>query len=223
MQSWVPVRFACCAVVAVTLLAGCGGGGPSSLATSASTATSTQHMQITANSVNQGTISVGQSFALTPQVNGGNGGTLTFTVQNAASWMSFNTATGVLSGTPTAAEAGTYTNVEITVSDGKQTASTAPFTITVLEANSAAGTADVSWTAPTTNSNGSALTNLAGYIIYYGTSASALTQQVQVSNPGITNYVVPGLTNGTWYFAVAAFSSAGTASGLSNIASKTIS
>lgn len=222
MRCWVPVRFACCAVAAATLLAGCGGGGASSLSTGAATVASNKRMQITANTSNQGSVSVGQSFTLTPQVSGG-GGKLTFTVQNAASWMSFNTGTGVLSGTPSAADAGTYANLVITVSDGRQTASTAPFTITVLEAASATGTADVSWTPPTTNSDGSTLTNLAGYIIYYGSSASMLTQRAQVANPGISNYVVTGLNSGTWYFAVAAYNTAGTASGLSNIASKTIS
>jgi hypothetical protein len=180
-------------------------------------------MQITANAASQGSVSVGQSFALTPQVSGGNGGKLTYSVHNAASWMDFNASTGVLSGTPTAADAGTYADVVITVSNGQQTASTTPFTITVLEADSAAGTADVSWTPPTTNTDGSTLTNLAGYVIYYGTSASELTQQVQVSNPGISSYLVTGLTNGTWYFAVAAYNSAGAASALSNTASKTIS
>ena len=223
MRCWVPVRFACCAVAAATLLAGCGGGGASSLSTGAATVASNKRMQITANTSNQGSVSVGQSFALTPQVSGGGGGKLTFTVQNAASWMSFNTSTGVLSGTPSAADAGTYANLVITVSDGRQTASTAPFTITVLEAASATGTADVSWTPPTTNSDGSTLTNLAGYIIFYGSSPSMLTQRAQVANPGISNYVVTGLNSGTWYFAVAAYNTAGTASGLSNIASKTIS
>ncbi|EQD43866.1 putative Ig, partial [mine drainage metagenome] len=148
-------------MAAATLLAGCGGGGPEQLSTGATTVTSNKRMQITANTSNQGSVSVGQSFALTPQVSGGGGGKLTFTVQNAASWMSFNTSTGVLSGTPSAADAGTYANLVITVSDGKQTASTAPFTVTVLEAASATGTADVSWTPPTTNSDGSTLTNLA--------------------------------------------------------------
>lgn len=227
MRRGVLIRFACCAVVTVSVLAGCGGGGPSSLSTGASgaaaPATSTAHMQISANTASAGSVSVGDSFTLTPQVSGGNGGKLTFSVQNAASWMSFNTTTGVLSGTPTAAEAGTYSNIVITVSDGTQNAATAPFTITVLEANSATGSADVSWTPPTTNSDGTPLTNLAGYIIYYGTSPSALTQQVQVANPGVTSDLVTGLTSGTWYFAVAAYNSAGTASGLSNIASKIVS
>lgn len=83
--------------------------------------------------------------------------------------------------------------------------------------------ADVSWTPPTTNTNGSALTDLAGYRIYYGTSPDTLNQTVDVPNAGATDYVIDGLTQGTWYFAVAAYTNAGLQSGLSSIASKTIS
>jgi hypothetical protein len=83
-------------------------------------------------------------------------------------------------------------------------------------------TADVSWTPPTTNTNGSALTDLAGYIIYYGTSNGKLNQTINVPSAGTTNYVVPGLTTGTWYFAVAAYTNTGLESTLSSVASKTI-
>lgn len=220
MQRRLPVRFICCAMLMLTALAGCGGGSGNS---SASPATSLKSMQITSNAANQGSISVGQTFTLTPHVSGANGGTLTFSVTNAASWMSFNSSTGVLKGTPTASQVGTYPNIVISVTDGSQNASTAPFTITVLAAGAGTGTADVSWTPPVTNTDGSTLTDLAGYKIYYGTSATALTQRVQIANPGITNYDVTGLASGTWYFAVAAYTTAGTQSGLSNIASKTIS
>jgi hypothetical protein len=83
--------------------------------------------------------------------------------------------------------------------------------------------ADVSWTPPTTNTNGSALTDLAGYRIYYGTSPSQLTYSIQVANAGAYDYVVQGLTAGTWYFAVSAYTNTGLQSALSAVASKTIS
>jgi hypothetical protein len=81
---------------------------------------------------------------------------------------------------------------------------------------------DVTWTAPTANTNGSALTDLAGYTIYYGTSPTALTRSVSVSNAGATDYVVQGLGGGTWYFAVRAYTSAGLQSSYSAIISRTI-
>ncbi len=82
--------------------------------------------------------------------------------------------------------------------------------------------ADVSWTPPTTNTNGTALTDLAGYRIYYGTSSGTLTQTINVTNASATDYVVQGLTTGTWYFAVAAYTNTGLQSSLSSVASKTI-
>ena len=81
----------------------------------------------------------------------------------------------------------------------------------------------MSWTPPTTTADGSTLLNLAGYEIYYGTSPSALTQKIQVTNVGVTTYVISGLTSGTWYFAVTSYTSNGAQSVPSNVVSKTIS
>ena len=227
MRIRVSVRVIVCGLVVLGALTGCGGGGSAAnLTTGSSTsssATTVKAMQITTSASAQGSVSVGQTFTLTPNVSGGNGKTLTFSVANAAPWMTFNTSTGMLTGSPTASDVGTYSNVVISVSDGQQSASAAPFTIQVVAAGAATGTADVSWTPPTTNTDGSTLTDLAGYNIYYGTSPNALNQEVQVPTIGVTNYVISGLTSGTWYFAVTAYSSAGTESSLSNVASKTIS
>ena len=75
---------------------------------------------------------------------------------------------------------------------------------------------------PTENSDGSALTNLAGYTVYYGTSPSNLTQSVKITNPGLTAYTISNLTAGTWYFAVSAYSAAGTESSRTSTVSTTI-
>jgi len=80
----------------------------------------------------------------------------------------------------------------------------------------------LTWQAPTTNTNGSALTDLAGYRIYYGSSSDALKQTVQITNVGTLSYVVADLTPGTWYFAIMAVTSTGAESALSNVVSKTI-
>jgi hypothetical protein len=71
------------------------------------------------------------------------------------------------------------------------------------------GTAELSWPAPTDNTDGSVLADLAGYKIYYGTSANNLTQSIKVTNPGLTAYTVSDLAPGAWYFVVTAYSSAG--------------
>ena len=67
----------------------------------------------------------------------------------------------------------------------------------------------LSWSAPTENTNGSALTNLTGYIIYYGTSASAMTQTIDINTVGMLTYVVDNLSAGTWYFQIVAVNAAG--------------
>ena len=85
------------------------------------------------------------------------------------------------------------------------------------------GSATLSWSAPTTNSNGTALTDLAGYHIHYGTNSGSLTNVIDVSTAGSSSYTVTGLTTGTWYFAVSAYTNSGLESALSNVGSKTIS
>jgi hypothetical protein len=85
------------------------------------------------------------------------------------------------------------------------------------------GNATLSWIPPTQNEDGTPLQNLAGYRIFYGTSASNLSQQVNLSNPGLTRYVIDNLSGGTWYFGIRAYSATGVESAMSAIATKTIS
>lgn len=81
----------------------------------------------------------------------------------------------------------------------------------------------VSWTAPTKNTDGSTLTDLASYKIVYGTSSSNLSNSRVVSDKTATSAVVSGLTAGTWYFAVRSVNGSGTESANSNVASRSIS
>lgn len=84
------------------------------------------------------------------------------------------------------------------------------------------GTALISWTPVPRNTDGSALTNLAGYRIVYGTTAEALTRVTQVSSQ-LTSYTVESLPSGeTWYFALKAYNSDGVESDLSRVVSKVI-
>ncbi len=85
-----------------------------------------------------------------------------------------------------------------------------------------AGSATLTWVPPADNTDGTPITNLAGFHIYYGTSADALTQTINVPGPTATTYVVGDLAPGTYYFAVTAYNSSGTESTQSNIGSKTI-
>jgi hypothetical protein len=71
------------------------------------------------------------------------------------------------------------------------------------------------WIPPTRNSDGSPITNLAGYKIHYGTTSSEYTQTIALHNAGLTRYVVDSLPSGTYYFAIAAYNSMGVESPLS--------
>ena len=82
--------------------------------------------------------------------------------------------------------------------------------------------ATLSWTAPTRNTDGSTLNDLAGFRIHYGTSAAALTQTIQIANAGASSYTVSNLAPGTWYFAVRAYAADGDQSDLSNVGSKVV-
>jgi hypothetical protein len=127
-----------------------------------------------------------------------------------------------LSGTPASANVGTFANIVISVSDGKTSAALAPFSIAVAAAPVVTGSANLIWVAPTANTDGTPLTDLAGFTINYGNSPSALTQTISVANAMATTYTVQGLAAGTWYFTVAAYTSVGTQSAPSDVASKTI-
>ena len=76
--------------------------------------------------------------------------------------------------------------------------------------------------APTTNVDGSALTDLAGYDIYYGTDQNNLTQVIRISDPTTLSYKISNLSSGTYYFGVASYTTAGIEGILSALVSKTI-
>ena len=159
---------------------------------------------------------------------------VTYSIANKPSWATFDTKYGHLYGVPTAANVGTYSNIVISASDGVSKASLPAFSITVTGTGSSSGSgssggtttttgaATVNWHPPTQNTNGSTITNLAGYTIFYGTNKSDLTSSVKVTNPGLTSYVVENLAAGTYYFGVTAYNSAGGSSAVSSIVSKTI-
>ena len=120
------------------------------------------------------------------------------------------TASGGWSGTKAAS--GTQTLATITAS--------ATYTLTCTWG---AGSANVTWTAPTTNVNGTPLTNLAKFKVYYGTSSSALNSSVTVDDITQRSATISSLSPGTWYFAVRAVNTSNTESANSNVATKVVS
>ena len=85
-----------------------------------------------------------------------------------------------------------------------------------------AGQAILLWDPPTTNADGTTLTDLAGYKVYYGTASGNYSTVIDAAN--VTSYTVTNLTsNATYYFATTAYDASANESGFSNEVSKTMS
>src|SRR5690606_16145082 len=136
-----------------------------------------------------------------------------------------------LSGTPNTA--GTTSDIVISVSDGKASASLQAFSITVGSGPTTSPSAPsavpsgpgvaLSWEVPTRTVSGETLQNLAGYRIHYGTNQNALVSSIEVQSAGQNSFTIQDLPSGTYYFAVRAYTATGEESKLSNIISRTIS
>ncbi len=161
----------------------------------------------------------GSAYSFRPTASDTDNDDLTFTVDNLPSWATFNSGSGRLRGTPQSGDVGVYANISITVSDGAATAVLGPFSIEVQAA--ALGSATLSWTPPTENEDGTLLTDLAGYKVYWSNGDGA-SDSVTISNPGASSVVVENLVPGTYEFLATAFNSAGVESVFSNPATKVI-
>lgn len=178
------------------------------------------------------TIEAGTGYTFQVTASDPDGDRLSFGAQNLPAWLGLNTANGMITGTPTLAQVGTYSNISISVTDGSSTVALAPFTLTVTAppatntgagSTEGTGTATVSWVRPTQNADGTPLTDLAGFVVKYGTSATALTQRIAIDDPSMTRYTVQRLGRGTWFFTVVSYTVAGVESDVSEVVSKTIS
>lgn len=76
------------------------------------------------------------------------------------------------------------------------------------------------WEAPTVDADGSVLTDLAGYKVYYGKSSAGYMQSVDTGS--FTRAVIGGLSPGTWCFSVTAYDNAGNESDFSAEACTTV-
>ena len=166
-------------------------------------------------------VTAGDTYVFKPSASDSYGQPLSFSVKNKPDWATFSVATGLLEGSPGSTQTGTYRDIIISASNGELSNSLPAFSISV-GSGASSGTASLGWVLPTENTNGSALADLAGVRIYYGTSESDLSHDVEVSNASATSYTLSGLSAGTWYFAVEAYTTTGVASALSDIVSKTI-
>jgi len=153
-------------------------------------------------------------YEFVPSASDPDGDTLTFAINNKPGWTDFDPTTGALYGTPNAADVGRYSAIQIAVSDGFSTAELLPFDIDVT--STALASVTLQWQPPTENTDGTPLTDLAGYRIYYGVVAAELSDVIELPNPGLTTYVVEELTPNTWYFSMTSLNDRGQESDFSN-------
>ena len=78
----------------------------------------------------------GTAYSFVSTGNDVDGDTLTYSIANKPSWASFTPSSGALTGT---AVTGTYSNIQISVSDGSLSASLPAFSITVASSGGGAG------------------------------------------------------------------------------------
>jgi hypothetical protein len=169
-------------------------------------------------------VAAGSTYKFQPNAKDPEGKALSFSVKDKPDWATFSISSGLLDGVPTSSQTGTYGNIVISASNGQYTSSLPVFSVVVSKAAStaSAGSATVDWTAPTENTNGTKLTDLAGVRIYYGTSAGNLNQTVQVASATQTSTTIGNLASGVWYFSGVAYTTAGTQSARSNVVSAQI-
>jgi len=162
-------------------------------------------------------------YSFTPSASDPDGDALTFTIANKPAWATFNTQTGALTGTPTAAHVGSFVNVTIGVSDGKATANLPSFSVDVTAGPAVASdkTATLSWAAPTQRVDGTPLVDLSGYKVFVGQTPRNYSRIIDVAGAPNTRYTVTGLSAGTWYFSISAYDAVGLESDKSPEVSKT--
>jgi hypothetical protein len=90
--------------------------------------------------------------------------------------------------------------------------------ITVLAPTT--GSIALAWDAATTYSDGSPITDVAGYKVYYGTSPGSYSSSIDVGN--VTTYTITNLPSGVYYVAVTVRNLSGSESPYSNEVSKTV-
>ncbi|MBU2677970.1 MAG: putative Ig domain-containing protein [Gammaproteobacteria bacterium] len=163
---------------------------------------------------------IDEQYSFTPSASDADpGDVLTFNVSGEPTWLSMNSGSGALTGTPTVEHVGTYSGIVVSVSDGSASASLPPFTVNVVQ--NADGSITLSWTPPTQNEDGSDV-NLAAYKFYYGTSPGSYSNQVRVDSPGMSMYVLENLAPATYYVVATAIGTNGAESAFSNEASKQV-
>ena len=152
---------------------------------------------------------VGRAYTFTPTVTSGGAGTITYSATGLASWMTIDSTTGSITGTPSSAAT---TPVVITATDGSVSSSATTFSIVSANGLSETGSigtiaeyADVSYTPTITgvaDPSALAFTLSSGALpagLTMDTTTGTITGEATVTGPFIVTYsVTDGVTSTTW-------------------------
>ncbi len=106
--------------------------------------------------------------------------------------------------------------------NGQDTGAESPTDGAQPGSNAVPGVVTLSWSPPTENEDGSPLTDLAGYRIYYRDITGEHSESLQLDNPGLSTIVIEGLDAGTWEFTMTSVNATGIESGRSNSITRTV-
>ena len=71
------------------------------------------------------------------------------------------------------------------------------------------GTVTLRWQPPVENEDGSQLTDLAGYRVYWGPSERPFVNRIDIDSPQATSYVLEDLSDGEWRLAMSSVTEGG--------------
>lgn len=218
-KSWGILSQALAVLTLTAALAGCGGGSSDADTTGSTAAVSgTAATTPTVSGTPAATVAVNDRYSFQPTVANPTGTPLSFSIQNKPVWATFGESTGEISGTPAASDAGQYSNIVITASDGTTTSGLPAFSIQVTPASTSpvSGSSSGSGSSSSSSSGAASVASLAsgssltcGGIVWTvvngvvakGGVADASTSQVTtfvcVNNVAYQFSTVP--TFGGWY------------------------
>jgi hypothetical protein len=116
----------------------------------------------------------------------------------------------------------TYTQMAGGGSINMQAAALSGSTASMTSTSTTPASTTLSWQSPALNLDGTPLTDLAGFKVYWGTTLGSYAYSAKVGNGAPGTHTVTGLAPGTWYFVVTALNSDGIESAHSNVWSKVV-
>jgi hypothetical protein len=103
-----------------------------------------------------------------------------------------------------------------------QTAGGGSINMQAAALSTAGSSATLTWQPPALNMDGTPLTDLAAFKVYWGTTQGTYPYSAHIANVAARTHTVTGLNTGKWYFVVTALNSKGVESPQSNVWSKTV-